>query len=326
MEKFINKALLIDGSYMVHRALKSQGLSNSRTSGGDANGGFIGAMRILQKELALNVGYYPVVVFDSGLSPRRLQLYPNYKKALETVPMAFGGHTVEDDYKVLYRKTKNDLKEMFTAIGIPTIVVPNTEGDDLIYALTKCCNNSIVLSDDKDMIQLVSDTCKIRRPMADETLSIATCDDFYKYPRYMYYKALIGDPSDNISQTAKGVGATTCKEIAKILSAPGSISLVEKLILAKNNTQYEKLWKKIQIVIDNFSVFERNMALMDFGYVQIPLELQNIVEGTMYSIVGKYNIFEAYKMLGKYDIVDIDPGQIIGLVQPYSKHILIENI
>ena len=77
-----NRLLIFDGSYCLHRNLSVPNQFEMKTSTGIGTGGVLGVLRTIQKELK-SYNYYPVVVFDGGLSKRRLNIFPNYKKNLE---------------------------------------------------------------------------------------------------------------------------------------------------------------------------------------------------------------------------------------------------
>lgn len=75
-----NKVLIIDGSYMLHRNLHIEELNLLTDNNGNKTGGLFGFMRSLLKACkSVKQGYMPIICWDSGLSERRLKIYPNYK-------------------------------------------------------------------------------------------------------------------------------------------------------------------------------------------------------------------------------------------------------
>ena len=82
MEKIYNKLLIFDGSYMLHRNLSQPNQWEMKNTKGKRTGGIYGSLRTILKELS-QYNLYPIVVFDGGLSKRRLNIYPNYKRNLE---------------------------------------------------------------------------------------------------------------------------------------------------------------------------------------------------------------------------------------------------
>ena len=329
MDKFLNKILAVDASYMIHRALKSPAAQELTTSKGVKSGGFYLFLRMLQKEIARAPSYYPVLCWDKGRSPRRLALYPNYKHDADKKLSPVLPGSPDDEYIKLYLQTREDLIQFMNSVCVPSLLIEGIEGDDLIYMLKLCSEKCIVLSDDKDMIQLASENCKVRRPMNDITIDDHSATE-YQYPQYIYYKAIVGDPSDNIPQVAKGVGGKTATIIADIITQSGARELDEIKVALESATTREDLKpaliKKIQAVIDNYQQFEINSKLMDFKYVNIPNEMQNIIESSICPIINsRGSIFESYKYLGKYEIKQVDPGMIQAQVAPYSNRVFLKG-
>ena len=120
MKKYLNKVMIVDGSYMLHRALHTPALQELRTSTGMKSGGVFGTLRILQAEIKKFPGYFPIFCFDKGLAERRTQLYPDYKANRERKVadqlLATGVDLEEDDYLEEYHRQRADL--------IPFTIVP----------------------------------------------------------------------------------------------------------------------------------------------------------------------------------------------------------
>ena len=79
LQKRLSKVLIIDGSYMIQRALNVPELWNLKSSKGLRTGGIFGFLRSLNYEFK-GVDYYPVVTWDSGLAKRRTEVYERYKR------------------------------------------------------------------------------------------------------------------------------------------------------------------------------------------------------------------------------------------------------
>ena len=210
------------GSHALHRALSVDNNWNMITTNGIKTGGIFGVLRTLLKEIT-TYNYYPIVVFDHGLSTRRLELYPNYKHTedkkekqllLENKENKTPEELLEEEFKYEYNTQRDMLKQLLPFFNIPVISYENWEGDDLIYLLTKISLDSIVVSDDKDLIQLIRDNdsgrCRIRRAMRDEFWDINTLkEQNLDTHTYIAHKALLGDPSDNIPSACFQVGEKT---------------------------------------------------------------------------------------------------------------------
>lgn len=171
-KKVYNKLLVIDLSYFIHRALHVDSIFKLRGPDGQRSGAVFQVLRMISKEMRLNPGYFPILCSDAGLAPRRVKADPTYKHADErnTQMEVLTEEESDSDYLTQYRTQRNMIIEIMMYAGIPTLRFSQWEGDDLMYILTKISNNSRILTDDRDLLQLVSDNTDVRRPMADEII------------------------------------------------------------------------------------------------------------------------------------------------------------
>ena len=219
----MNKVLIVDGSYCLHRAMHTPALAELKTSSGMLSGGVFGFLRILQSEIKKFSGYFPVVCWDKGLSKRRTDIYPDYKanrsRLVADNLAGIGVETEQDQYLVEYHRQRSDLIKILKSLGIPSLLMDGWEGDDLMYLLSKSTDDGVILSDDKDMIQLVSPEIKIRRTMNNVTVDWSTSEQYYRHPHYTIVKSMCGDPSDNIPKVAQGLGWKGADSIATLLES-----------------------------------------------------------------------------------------------------------
>jgi len=130
-------------------------------------------------------------------------------------------------YKAHRAETEEDLvsqipraEEVLEGFSIPKILVPGFEADDVIGTLAKQASqisdirypiSVIVVSNDQDMLQLVSDKVQVFVPKRgkneDQIFGPEEVEDKFGFkPKQLIdYKALRGDPSDNIPGV-KGIG------------------------------------------------------------------------------------------------------------------------
>lgn len=212
---------IIDGSFFLHRNLKQQNLWELRNSELERTGGIMGFLNTLQKELKLLNNYFPIVCWDDGQSDRRLSLYDNYKKHRDHIEdpdrKPFNEMTkdeLDEDYVYNYKLQRKKLIGVLNSFGIPSLFFKHTEGDDLMWWLSNHCEKCIVLTDDRDLLQLLSEKCKVRQPMHDRTYTLESYlkeNDFENINDFIKQKALLGDGSDNIPSACKGVGEKTTK-------------------------------------------------------------------------------------------------------------------
>ncbi|MGZ5004688.1 MAG: PIN domain-containing protein, partial [Chthoniobacterales bacterium] len=145
------KLLLIDGHYYVYRSYFAiLNLSNSRGEPTNAIFGFTKTLRLMMKHLQPDLG---AVFWDEGLPERRVQLQPAYKETRKEMPQPM---VPQLDF------IQNTLTSL---LGFKNISLPNTEADDLMgcYAMAAAKRGIevVLATNDKDLFQLVSPSCKV---------------------------------------------------------------------------------------------------------------------------------------------------------------------
>lgn len=282
MEIKYNKLLLIDGSHALHRNIAQPNLWEMRNAEGTRTGGIFGTLNTLLKETS-NFNYFPIVIFDGHLSPRRLAIYDNYKrnkdKQLLLEGVAYEEPTeydlLQNEQRQEYNRQREILKEILITLGIPVLHLEDWEGDDLIYILTQITKDSIIVSDDKDMLQMICDNgerrCRVRRGMRDEFWDINSLKDMgIDQGEYIACKAICGDPSDNIPSACYGVGEKTALGLYKIYQHSRTVTTgfpQDEKALADVCKFLELSKRKAYLNFDE-NQFLTNMLLMDLSLVQ----------------------------------------------------------
>ncbi len=158
---------------------------------------------------------------------------PDYAAALFDRPEPTFRKKKYEEYKAQRPAAPDELitqiiaaRGLFEAFGIGVFEKPGFEADDLIATLaekfrTKADLEVVILTGDRDTLQLVEGEKVVVRTFkvgVSETLTYDEKTVIEKYglaPRQLIdYKALIGDPSDNI-KGVPGVGPKTAVEILK---------------------------------------------------------------------------------------------------------------
>lgn len=338
MEKIFDKLLIIDGSYMLHRSLHIPEVFELKASNGERTGGIFGFLRTLISELRICGDYFPVVCFDEGLAPRRTKADPHYKKADERDAKENNVVTPEEadiDYITQYRKQRNKLIEILMYFGVPCLKFIPWEGDDLMYILSKISEDSLVLTDDRDMLQLLSESCRVRRPMADE---MWTLDSFLKSKDmndiydFVLWKAIRGDGSDNIPGCCKGVGEASVNDFIKLLYTfrdsldnwdfSAYPSTVEEM---KNWCESFDIKYKKAYLNFNEDRFFTNLELVDLNKVEMDESVFSSIISTVSNCKTYMNYFSAAKLLGSLEIRDISIDFLMESVSLRYNHLLKEG-
>ena len=316
MRMKLNKTLLIDGSYLLHRSLKVPDIYEMENSKGEKTGGIFQFIRSLQFEIKKHGAYFPIVCMDAGLSERRVELYDNYKKRLdrkERPPISeLSGEEnkereEEKEYLEEYRRQRAEVMDFLEYVGIPSIREKGWEGDDLLYIISRDCKESIIVTDDRDLLQLLDENVYVSRPIADEFWTLEEFLEEYDYDdiqEFVIKKAIEGDKSDNIPQVAKGVGEVNAKRIAKLIYNSDSEEEYLKELSKSDSILDERF-------VDNHKAFKRNLKLIDLSYVDISDYILDAVESEIDYTAGNIDYFKALSFLDEKEITNINLDAII---------------
>ncbi len=289
-EKLYQRLIIFDGSHCLHRAICEPHLWEMKNNDGQRTGGVFGTLQTILKESS-TYNYFPVVVFDGHLSQRRLDIYPNYKRnedkklLIENVEQLTEMEQLQELQRQEYNTQREMLKIILPAFGIPTIHLTDWEGDDIIYILSRLTRDSIVVSDDRDMIQLVVDEpdlrCRVRRGMRDEFININWFEENkLTVNEFIARKALVGDPSDNIPSACFQVGEKTALGLYKLYME----SKQQNKQFPTNEEELAKLCKEFDIpkrkayLNFNEDQFLKNILLMDLSLVHNEINDKIIME------------------------------------------------
>jgi DNA polymerase-1 len=215
---------LIDGSSYIYRAFYAIRHLSSPT--GFPTNALYGFTQMLLKVLKDRSPDHVAVIFDAGRTTFRTELYPDYKANRAAMP---------DDL----RPQIGPIKEMVRAFNIPALELAGYEADDIIATIARDCRDKgmgvTVVTGDKDLMQIVSDTVRLLDTMKEKESGPAeVVERFGVGPeRVIDILGLAGDSSDNIPGVP-GVGEKTA---AKLIQEFGSLdSLLERAGEVKGKT------------------------------------------------------------------------------------------
>lgn len=339
-----NRVMIYDGSYLLHRNLSQPNQWEMINSKGKRTGGIYGVLRSIIKE-SKDWNFYPVVIFDGGLSRRRLEIYPNYKRNIERQALLECKDedlTEEQLYDLEFRREystqRNDLMELLPLFGIPTIRINDWEGDDLICILSKMSRNSIVVSDDKDLIQLVYEDnnrrCKVRRPMKEEMWDTNTLKEKnMNINEYIGCKCIVGDPSDNIPSACFQVGEKTAPGLYKLYAA----SVDNTIKFPEDENELTEACKKVDVpkrkayLNFNEDQFLTNVLLTDLKLIDddVTEDIINNIKNNIYQNCMPFDINnkpQIYSILDDLEIKTLDVETLYERISSLVDHLRIEDI
>jgi DNA polymerase-1 len=207
--------VLVDGSSYLFRAFHA--LPPLTNSSGQPTGAVVGVINMLRKLMADENPDYIGVVFDAPGKTFRDEIYAEYKAHRPPMP-----DDLRDQIKPLHA--------IIRAMGMPLVIEPNVEADDVIGTLAveaqKAGLKTLISTSDKDLAQLVNDDITLVNTMSDTVTDTGGVVERFgvRADQIIDYLALVGDSSDNIP----GVNKCGPKTAAKWLSEYDNIdNLVE---------------------------------------------------------------------------------------------------
>ncbi|MES9845759.1 MAG: DNA polymerase I [Candidatus Sedimenticola sp. 6PFRAG5] len=194
--------ILVDGSSYLFRAYHAlPPLTNSR---GEATGAIVGVINMLRKLIDEYGPEHMAVVFDAPGGSFRNQMYDQYKANRPPMP---------DDL----REQIDPLHNIVKAMGLPLLMIPGVEADDVIGTLATQASregmHTLVSTGDKDLAQLVDGHVTLINTMNNALMDVdGVVTKFGVRPdQIIDYLALVGDSSDNIPGVPKCGPKTAAK-------------------------------------------------------------------------------------------------------------------
>jgi len=254
----MKKLILIDANALVHRAFHA--LPPLTTRKGELVNAVYGFSSVLLKVLNEMKPDYVAAAFDLAAPTFRHIEYEEYKAKRPKAP--------DELYEQIPRA-----KEVLQAFSIPILEKEGFEADDIIGTLakkfTKNDVETLVITGDLDTLQLVNNKIKVytmKKGLVDTVIyGKREVEERYglKPEQMIDYKALRGDPSDNIPGV-KGIGEKgacallkefgTLENIYKNIDKIKSKSIAEKLKTNKQMAFFSKrlatIFKKVPIKVN----------------------------------------------------------------------------
>jgi DNA polymerase I len=261
-----NRLILIDGSAYIFRAY--YGLPPMNRADGTPINAVFGFTNMLVKLIEDYRDDKMVVIFDAARENFRNTIFKDYK--------ANRGETPEDlipQFEII--------RECVNAFNIPQLAIEGYEADDIIATYCKLAEkqkiDSIIVSSDKDLMQLVTKEITMLDPMKNKKIGIDQVIEKFGLPpeKVIQIQALTGDKVDNIPG-APGIGPKTALQLIQ------EFGDVHKLIKNANKILQEK---RRNIIVDHEEDILVSLKLVKLkDDIKLPLDINKI---HTYSSVNK---------------------------------------
>ncbi len=278
------RLILVDGSSFLFRAYHA--IPPLTSPGGLPTNAIHGVTNMLRKLIADYHSDYITVVFDAPGKTFRNDLYAEYKAHRPPMP---------DDLRVQIEPLHNIIR----AMGLPLIIEPNIEADDVlgVLALHAAAQgyNVIISTGDKDMAQLVNAQIILENTMTNTRMdSQGVIDKFGVRPdQVIDYLALIGDTVDNIP----GVPKVGPKTAAKWLEQYGTL----ENLMAKADEIKGKIGDNLRASLEQLPLAKQLTTIccdLDLPYDMEDLKQQPMDKAELKSLLTELGFSSWLKTLG----------------------------
>lgn len=257
------KFYLIDATAFCYRAFYA--LKDLSTSFGQPTNAIYGFVAMLQKIMKTNKPDYIAACFDVSRDTFRQKKFAEYKMQRPPMPQGLSSQLPL-------------IKEIVAGYGITIYEKEGFEADDVIASICKKALGqgvtTVIVSSDKDMLQLVEDGVSVLSPYKDEGLLYTEKEVKERFgidpgaiPDII---ALMGDDVDNIPGVP-GIGEKTAVELIK------SFGSVDNLLKNIDSVPQEKLRESIREHVGTIRL-NKELAVLDRD-VGFEFELEQLKVG-----------------------------------------------
>ena len=253
-----NRLILIDGSAYIFRAY--YGLPPMNRADGTPINAVFGFTNMLVKLIEDYRDDKMIVIFDAARENFRNTIFKDYK--------ANRGETPEDlipQFEII--------RECVDAFNIPQLEIEGYEADAIIATYCKLAEkqkiDSIIVSSDKDLMQLVTKKITMFDPMKNKKIGIDQVIEKFGLPpeKVIQIQALTGDKVDNIPG-APGIGPKTALQLIE------EFGDVHKLINSVNQISQEK---RRNIILDHKQDILLSLELVKLkDDIKLPIDINKI--------------------------------------------------
>ena len=293
-----DRILIIDG---LNTFIRSFAVNPSTNEDGIHVGGMTGFMHSIGYAIRNIRPTRVIICFDGkGGSQRRRKIFPDYKGNRRVRKHLTRANTFQsiDDERISMSQQMNRLTQYLETLPLTTLAPENIEADDAmayiceqVYPKSQC----ILMSTDRDFLQLVSDRVQVWSPTKKKMYVRDTIREEFglESKNFIILKCITGDGSDNIPGI-RGAGIKSLQKRLPILFGEKQIQLSDVLEYVKENGDNTQLSKALK---DSKEMLETNHKLMQLQDVDISGHSKESIINIVRSNIPRLNKLEFEKMI-----------------------------
>jgi DNA polymerase-1 len=267
---------------------------------GQPIGGVKGVLQSIQKLCREIKPNRVVICWDGkGGSAKRKSMNKNYKDGRSPIRLNRNIHNLSDNEEIdnkIWQMTR--LAEYINNMPIIQLLLDGVEADDLISAVvnhrTLQNYNKVIVSSDKDFIQLCNDSTILYRPVQQQILNKKKIvEEFGIHPvNFCLARALSGDKSDNI-EGVDGIGLPTVAKRFPTLKEEKFVSIDDLLEICKTTETQVKAYGTI---LEQQDKIKQNYKIMQLGTPNISVQDSMFIDQAIENSECTLNKLEIIKM------------------------------
>ena len=292
------RVLIIDA---LNAYLRAYIVDPSLSTNGQPIGGIKGFIKILQKLVRETKPDQIAIIWDGpNGSAKRKKMDKNYKDGRKPLKLNRAFHNLTDQEvgeNKMWQQAR--IMEYLNQMPIIQTIIPEIEADDVISYLTTMPYykgwNKIIVSNDKDFMQLCDEETVLLRPVKNEILNKQRIvEQTGIHPTNMALaRAIIGDSSDNLPGI-RGAGFATVAKRLNFLSTDKSYSIDEVINFCENVGDKVKFYNN---VADNKHIVEHNYKMMQLYAPQMSVQSKIFVQDAVENFDFSYNKTEIIRLM-----------------------------
>ena len=289
------RAYIVDPSLSVH---------------GQPIGGLRGFLKILQKLVREMRPDQVVVIWDgpNGSKKRKL-MDKNYKAGRKPIRLNRAYHNLTEDEELknkIWQQSR--IIEYLNQMPIIQSMIAEVEADDIIAYVSQMSYykgwQKIIVSNDKDFMQLCDGETVLWRPTQNEMLNKnRIVEQLGIHPTNMAMaRAIIGDASDNLPGI-KGAGFATVKKRLDFLAEERYYNIDEVVEYCENVPSNLSFFKK---VVEDKALVEKNYKMMQLYSPQLSVQAKDRVKYAVENFECEFNKTQIIGMMKKDGIGELN--------------------
>ncbi len=294
----MKRLLIIDA---LNAYLRAYIVDPSLSTNGQPIGGLKGFVKILQKLVRDTNPDQIVVVWDGpNGSAKRKSMDKNYKEGRKPIRLNRAFHNLTEDEELQNKMWQQSrVIEYFNNMPIIQFMIPEIEADDIIAYIAGMPYykgwQKIIVSNDKDFMQVCNEETILLRPTAKELLNMdRILENTGVHPTNMALaRAIIGDTSDNLPGV-RGVGFKTVKSRLPFLKESQTYTIDDVVEYCQ---QAESKLKFYSNVAESRKLIEHNYKMMQLYAPQMSVQSKTYVKESIENFECDFNKTEILKMM-----------------------------